>query len=64
MTVLQLWEFTCKMWEHRNSILHNMQIEASQTMHNAENDDAITKPYEKVETYAAEGCWYFDFFWL
>jgi hypothetical protein len=29
-------------------------------MHNAEINDIITKLYEKVATYAAEDCWYFD----
>jgi hypothetical protein len=29
-------------------------------MRNAEINDAITKLYEKVDTYAAEDRWYFD----
>jgi hypothetical protein len=29
-------------------------------MQNAEINDTITKLYKKVETYAAEDCWYFD----
>jgi hypothetical protein len=29
-------------------------------MHDAEINDAITKLYEKVETYSAEDRWYFD----
>jgi hypothetical protein len=28
-TVLQLWEFACKMWENRKLVLHNMKLEAS-----------------------------------
>jgi hypothetical protein len=49
-TVLQLWEFSREMWEHRNDMLHNTQLESSRTMQNAEINDAITK----VDTYAAE----------
>jgi hypothetical protein len=48
------------MWEHQNSVLHNTQLEASLTMCNAEINDAITKLYEKVETYAAKYHQYFD----
>jgi hypothetical protein len=43
------------MWEHRNDVLHNTQLESSRMMRNAEINDAITKLYEKVDTYAAEG---------
>jgi hypothetical protein len=57
--VLQLWEFSREMWEHRNDVLHNMQLESSRMMRNAEINDAITKLYEKVDTYAAEDQWYF-----
>jgi hypothetical protein len=59
-TVLQLWEFSREMWEHRNDVLHNTQLESSRMMRNAEINDAITKLYEKVDTYAAEDQWYFD----
>jgi hypothetical protein len=48
------------MWEHRNLVLYNMQLEALQTMCNAEINDAITKLYKKVETSTAEDHWYFD----
>jgi hypothetical protein len=57
-TVLQLWEFSREMWEHRNDVLHNTQLESSRMMRNAEINDAI-KLYEKVDTYAAEDRWYF-----
>jgi hypothetical protein len=53
-TMLQLWEFSHEMWEHRNDVLHNTQLESSRMMRNAEINDAITKLYEKVDTYAAE----------
>jgi hypothetical protein len=39
------------LWEHQNAILHNTQLEASQLMRDA---DAITKLYDKVDTYSAE----------
>jgi hypothetical protein len=58
-TVLQLWEFSREMWEHRNDVLHNTQLESSRMMQNAEINDAITKLYKKVDTYAAEDQWYF-----
>jgi hypothetical protein len=41
----------------RNSVLHNKQLEALQTMHNAELNDANMKLYEKVESYIAEDHW-------
>jgi hypothetical protein len=47
------------MWEHRNDVLHNMQLESSRMMWNAEINNAIMKLYEKVDTYAAEDRWYF-----
>jgi hypothetical protein len=59
-TVLQLWTFTNEMWEHRNSVLHNTQLESSRVMWEADINDAITKLYEKVDTYSAEDWWYFD----
>ena len=45
------------LWEHQNAILHNTQLEASRLMRDA---DAITKLYDKVDTYSAEDQWYFD----
>jgi hypothetical protein len=30
--ILQLWEFTHSMWEHRNVVLHDTQLESSQTV--------------------------------
>ncbi len=47
------------MWERMNDVLHNMQLQASRMMRNVEINDAITKLYEKVDTYAAEDQWYF-----
>jgi hypothetical protein len=48
------------MWEHRNSFLHDTKLKASHAMHDAEINDAITKLYEKVNTYSTEDSWYFD----
>jgi hypothetical protein len=53
-TVMLLWGFAHEMWDHQNSVLHNTKLEASCAMHDAEINDAITKLYEKVETYSAE----------
>jgi hypothetical protein len=58
--ILQLWEFTHAMWEHRNAVLHDMQLESSQMVQNAETNDAITKLYVQVDVFAAEDRWYFD----
>jgi hypothetical protein len=30
--ILQLWEFTHAMWEHRNAVLHDTQLESSRTV--------------------------------
>jgi hypothetical protein len=49
------------MWEHRNGVLHDMQLESSQMVQNAEINDAIMKLYAQVHAYAAKDCWYFDF---
>jgi hypothetical protein len=59
-TVMLLWDFAQEMWEHRNTVLHDTKLEASRAMREAEINDAITKLYEKVDTYAAEDRWYFD----
>jgi hypothetical protein len=48
------------MWEHRNAVLHDTQLESSRTVWNAETNDAITKLYAQVDVFAAEDCWYFD----
>jgi hypothetical protein len=53
-TVMLLWDFALEMWEHRNSVLHDTKLEASRAMRDAEINDAITKLYEKVDTYSAE----------
>jgi hypothetical protein len=49
------------MWEHRNAVLHNTQLEScSRKMREAEINDVIIKLYEQVNTYSAEDWWYFD----
>jgi hypothetical protein len=48
------------MWEHRNVVLHDTQLESSQTVWNAEINNAITKLYAQVDVCAAEDRWYFD----
>jgi hypothetical protein len=48
------------MWEHHNDVLHDMQLEVSRAMQDAEINDVITKLHEKVDTYSAEDRWYFD----
>jgi hypothetical protein len=47
-------------WWHRNDVLHDMQLEVSRAMRDAEINDVITKLYEKVDTYSAEDRWYSD----
>jgi hypothetical protein len=59
-TVMSLWDFAHEMWEHCNSVLHDMQVEVSCAMQDAEINVAITKLYEKVNMYSAEDQWYFD----
>jgi hypothetical protein len=58
--ILQLWEFTHAMWEHRNVVLHDTQLESSQMVWNAETNNTITKLYAQVDVFAAEDRWYFD----
>jgi hypothetical protein len=60
ITVMSLLDFAREMCEHRNSVLHDMQLEVSCAMQDAEINDVITKLYEKVDTYSAEDLWYFD----
>jgi hypothetical protein len=55
-----LWDFAHAMWEHCNDVLHDVQLEVSRAMQDAEINDVITKLYEKVDTYSAEDRWYFD----
>jgi hypothetical protein len=59
-TVLQLWAFAHEMWEHRNSVLHDTQIEFLRKMRDFETNDLIAKLYEKVDIYLAEEQWYFN----
>jgi hypothetical protein len=57
-----LWDFAHEMWEHQNSVLHDTNLAASRAMCEAEIDDAITKLYDKVDTYSADSIclWLFD----
>jgi hypothetical protein len=48
------------MWEHRNEVLHNTELESSRKMQDADINDAITKLYKKKDTYAAKDHWYFE----
>jgi hypothetical protein len=59
-TVMLLWDFAHEMWNHRTSVLHDSKLEASCVMHDAKINDAITKLYEKVDTYSTEDQWCFD----
>jgi hypothetical protein len=52
--------YETEMWEHRNAVLHNRQLESSRKMREAEINDSITKLYEQVNTYSAENRWCFD----
>jgi hypothetical protein len=58
--ILHLWSFAHEMSEHRNSILHDTQLESSQKMRDAKINDAIMKLYENIDSYSAEDRWYFD----
>ncbi len=49
-TILLLWNFADEMWEHRNAILHDHELEASRTIRDADINDAITKLYANIET--------------
>jgi hypothetical protein len=59
-TVMLLWDFVHKIREHQNSVLHDTKLKTSHAMCDAEINDALTKLYEKVDTYSAEDWWYFD----
>jgi hypothetical protein len=48
------------MWEHRNVVLHDMQLESSRMVQHAEINDAIMKLYAQVDAYVAKDRWYFD----
>jgi hypothetical protein len=48
------------MWEHRNVVLHDTQLESSRMVQHAEINDAIMKLYAQVDAYVAKDCWYFD----
>jgi hypothetical protein len=58
--ILLLWNFANAMWEHRNTILHNHELEASRTIRDADINDVITKLYANIETYNVADQWYFD----
>ncbi len=59
-TKLKLWAFAHEIWEHHNSVHHDMQIEFLRKMRDAEINDLIAKLYEKVDSYLAEDQWYFN----
>ena len=48
------------MWERRNEVLHNAELESSRKMRDADVNDAITKLREKKGAYAAEDRWRFE----
>jgi hypothetical protein len=53
-TVMLLWDFAHDMWEHKNSVLRDTKLKTSRAMHEANINDAITKLYQKVNTYSVE----------
>ena len=59
-TILQLWEFSREMWEHRNSILHDSQLKASHKIQDAQINDEIMKLYAHIDNYDAANRWYFE----
>jgi hypothetical protein len=60
VVLLELWDFAFELWDHRNKVLHDTQIESSRAIRDEEINDEITKLYERVESFAAEDRWYFD----
>jgi hypothetical protein len=59
-TILLLWNFADKMWEHWNAILHNHELEASRRIQDTDINDAITKLYANIATYDVADWLYFD----
>jgi hypothetical protein len=59
-TLLELWAFAHEMCEHCKYVLHDMQIEFSRKVRDAEINDLIAKLFEKVDIYSAEDWWYFN----
>jgi hypothetical protein len=58
--ILELWRFAHEMWEHRNAVLHNAVLEASQKICDADINDEIIELYNKVDSFAAKDRHYFD----
>lgn len=58
--ILELWDFAHAMWDHRNAILHNVELEASWKIRDANINDEIKKLYDNIDSYAAEDRWYFE----
>jgi hypothetical protein len=58
--LLHLWDFAFEMWDHRNKVLHDRQLESSRAIRDEEVNDAITKLYGQVDSFAAEDRWYFE----
>jgi hypothetical protein len=59
-TLLQIWEFSCEMWEHHNTILHNHQIKSSRQIRDTQINDEITKLYENIASCDVSDRWHFD----
>jgi hypothetical protein len=58
--IQQLWEFSDKMWEHRNAALHHSALEASRQIRDSDVNEEITRLYEYKDSLHAEDKWYFD----
>jgi hypothetical protein len=46
--ILLLWNFADEMWEHRNAILHNHELEALRMIRDADINNVITKLYANI----------------
>jgi hypothetical protein len=58
--ILELWNFSSEMWEHRNAVLHNAELEASRKIRDADINKEIKKLYDNINSFAAEDRWYFE----
>lgn len=58
--LLHLWEFGYAMWEHRNNVLHDAQLEASRRIRDAAMNEEIIKLYGNANKYAAQDRWLFE----
>jgi hypothetical protein len=48
------------MWEHRNAVLHNAELEASRKVRDADINEEIKKLYDNIDSFAAKDRWYFE----